>query len=144
MKRATRTNSVQGTMALAAALAGEVRPGDVIALEGDLGAGKTQFVRGLVQGLGGNGRAVSSPTFVLMNIYDTPRMKVYHLDAYRVGGEEDLEAIGFSELLEQGGVVVVEWWQRVAGLLPEKKWLVKIVSVSPRVREIAVTRPTMA
>lgn len=131
-------------MALAAALAGEVRPGDVIALEGDLGAGKTQFVRGLVQGLGGNGRAVSSPTFVLMNIYDTPRMKVYHLDAYRVGGEEDLEAIGFSELLEQGGVVVVEWWQRVAGLLPEKKWLVKIVSVSPRVREIAVTRPTMA
>jgi tRNA threonylcarbamoyladenosine biosynthesis protein TsaE len=136
-----RTRSVQETLAVAARLAKEVRPGDVIALEGDLGAGKTQFVRGLVQGLGGETRAVSSPTFVLMNIYDTPRLQVYHLDAYRVGGEEDLEAIGFSELLEQGGLVVVEWWQRVAGLLPQQKWLVRLTSVSPRVRNIEILPP---
>lgn len=141
MTRTARTKSVQETIELAARLAKEMRPGDVIALEGDLGAGKTQFARGLVQGLGGEGRAVSSPTFVLMNIYDTPTLKVYHLDAYRVGGEEDLEAIGFSELLEQGGLVVVEWWQRVAALLPQEKWLVRITSLSPRVRSFEIVSP---
>lgn len=142
MTRTARTKSVQETIQLAAGLAKEMHPGDVIALEGDLGAGKTQFARGLVQGLGGDGRAVSSPTFVLMNIYDTPTLKVYHLDAYRVGGEEDLEAIGFPELLEQGGLVVVEWWQRVAGILPEDKWLAKITSLSPRVRSFEIVPPS--
>jgi len=139
VKRIVRTSSVKGTMELAASLAAELRPGDVVALEGDLGAGKTQFVRGLVQGLGGASRAVSSPTFVLLNIYDTPKMKVYHLDAYRIGGEDDLEAIGFSELLEQDGLVVIEWWQRVAGLVPQHKWLVQITAISPRVRNIAIS-----
>jgi tRNA threonylcarbamoyladenosine biosynthesis protein TsaE len=139
VKRAVRTSSAKATIELAAGLAAELRPGDVVALEGELGAGKTQFVRGLVQGLGGNGRCVTSPTFVLLNIYDTPKMKIYHLDAYRVGGEDDLEAIGFSELLEQDGLVVIEWWQRVANLLPQHKWLVQIATVSPRVRDIAIS-----
>src|SRR6059036_3334078 len=80
--------------------------------------GKTQFVRGLVRGLGGNPRSVASPTFVLLNVYDTGRLTVYHLDAYRVGGADDFETIGFTELLDQGGVVVVEWPERVADLLP--------------------------
>ena len=139
MKRTARTSSVKATLELAAGLAVEMRPGDVVALEGELGAGKTQFVRGLVQGLGGDGRAVSSPTFVLLNIYDTPKMKVYHLDAYRIGGEDDLEAIGFSELLEQDGLVVIEWWKRAAGLVPQHKWLVQIATVSPHVRNIEIS-----
>ena len=139
MTRTARTNSVKATVELAAGLAARMRPGDVVALEGELGAGKTQFVRGLVQGLGGDGRLVTSPTFVLLNIYDTPRIRVYHLDAYRIGGEDDLEAIGFSELLEQGGLVVIEWWQRVAGLLPRHKWLVQIATVPPRVRDIQIS-----
>jgi tRNA threonylcarbamoyladenosine biosynthesis protein TsaE len=83
-----------------------------------LGAGKTQFVRGLVAGLGGNARSVSSPTFVLLNIYESGRLKVFHLDAYRVSGADDFESIGFTELLDQRGVVVVEWADRVTALLP--------------------------
>ena len=107
------SHSVEDTEAVAAALAETLRGGECVALYGDLGAGKTQFVRGLVRGLGASGRAVSSPTFVLLNVYDAGRLTVYHLDAYRVGGADDFEAIGFGELLGQGGVVVVEWAGRV-------------------------------
>src|ERR1700677_2270816 len=92
--------------------------GECIALDGPLGAGKTQFVRGLATALGANPRAVSSPTFVLLNIYRGGRLTVFHLDAYRVTGPEDFEGIGFGELLEQGGVVVVEWASRIAEILP--------------------------
>src|ERR1051325_5143980 len=112
--------------------------GQTIALYGDLGAGKTQFVRGLVIGLGGNARSVSSPTFVLLNIYDTARLTVYHLDAYRVSGSADLEAIGFSELLEQGGIVVVEWADRILDLLPPDRIDVHIKLESPRSRHITI------
>ncbi len=111
------THSAEETEAVAGALAASLRGGECIALDGDLGAGKTQFVRGLVRALGGDARTVSSPTYVLLNIYKSGRLAVYHLDAYRIGAD-DLDAIGFGELLEQGGVVVVEWAGRVRGALP--------------------------
>ncbi len=95
------------TQDIAAQFAQTLKGGECIALHGDLGAGKTQFVRGLVRGLGGDTRSVSSPTYVLLNIYDTGRLNLYHLDAYRVTGPDDFEAIGFSELLEQGAW---SWW----------------------------------
>jgi tRNA threonylcarbamoyladenosine biosynthesis protein TsaE len=135
------SHSVEETEAIAARLARGLRGGSCIALEGEMGAGKTQFVRGLVAGLGGSRRSVSSPTFVLLNVYEAARLTVYHLDAYRVGGEEDFEAIGFSELLEQNGVVVVEWPGRVAGLLPDPCIRVRIESVSPTTRAISITLP---
>src|SRR5215831_19055074 len=103
------THSVAETEAAAARLAASLRGGEVVALHGELGAGKTQFTRGIVKGLGGDVHTVSSPTFVLLNVYDTGRLKVFHLDAYRVHGAEDFDAIGFAELLDQNGVIVVEW-----------------------------------
>ena len=106
------------TAAFAARVAMKVQPGDVLALEGELGAGKTTFVRALVESLGGAANAVSSPTFMLLNVYATPRMPIFHLDAYRVGGADDFEAIGFDELLAQRGLVIVEWASRVRELLP--------------------------
>ena len=132
------SDSVEQTEAVAAGLAATLRGGECVALHGDRGAGKTQFVRGLVRGLGGDPRAVSSPTFVLLNVYDTGRLTVYHLDAYRVGGADDFEAIGFSELLEQGGVVVVEWAGRVADLLPAGVVHVRITPLGPDRRQIDV------
>ena len=105
----TQSDSVEQTEAIAAELAQSLRAGDFVALDGELGAGKTQFVRGLVIGLGGNPRAVSSPTYILLNVYPAGKMTVYHLDAFRITSPADLEAIGFSELLQQGQVVVVEW-----------------------------------
>ena len=144
MKRFT-SESVQQTEAIAAELARELRGGECIALTGELGAGKTQFVRGLVHGLGGPDRVVSSPTFVLLNVYPGGRLTVFHLDAYRVSGAEDFAAIGFSELLEQGGVVVVEWADRVSQLIPPKHVSVQIESLDEgrRVIEIedAVAQP---
>jgi tRNA threonylcarbamoyladenosine biosynthesis protein TsaE len=134
--------SIQATEAIAADLAATLRGGECVALHGELGAGKTQFVRGLVRGLGGNPRAVSSPTFVLLNIYDSGRLKVFHLDAYRVSGAEDFESIGFSELLEQRGVVVVEWARRVASLLPSGVIDVTIATIDKTNREIKIVRPS--
>src|SRR5689334_14212838 len=120
------SSSVDHTERIAAEFAQTLRGGEVVALHGDLGAGKTHFVRGLVRGLGGDVRTVSSPTFVLLNVYDTGRLAVHHLDAYRVHSSEDFESIGFAELLEQGGVVAIEWPERIESLLPEARIDVRI------------------
>jgi len=136
----SESNSPLETEAIAAELARTLRGGECVALHGDLGAGKTQFVRGLVRGLGGNPRAVSSPTFVLLNVYDAGRLTVYHLDAYRVGGAEDFEAIGFAELLDQNGVVVVEWAERVRDLLPADCINVSIEPLGEQRRRIEIDR----
>ena len=128
------SNSVEETEQIAAEIAQTLRGGECIALYGELGAGKTQFVRGLVRGLGGNPRAVSSPTFVLLNTYDGGRLKVFHLDAYRIGGVADFETIGFAEMLEQGGVVVVEWPGKIEKLLPGNRVNVKISARSELTR----------
>ena len=140
MTREIKSHSVDQTESAAAALAGELSPGQCVALYGDLGAGKTQFVRGLVRGLGGHQRAVSSPTFVLLNIYQTPRFPVFHLDAYRVHGPEDFEAIGFAEILEQNGLVVIEWPLRVESILPESRVNVTITATGKHTREIRISR----
>ena len=132
------SKSVAQTEAIASDLARTLRGGECIALDGELGAGKTQFVRGLLKGLGGEARSVSSPTFVLLNVYETGRLKVFHLDAYRVHGAQDFETIGFAELLEQGGVVVVEWAARVRELLPENRISIRIEHVDDHTRRITV------
>jgi tRNA threonylcarbamoyl adenosine modification protein YjeE len=137
------TRSPTETEAAAARLAQSLRGGECIALRGELGAGKTRFVRGLVRGLGGDARAVSSPTFVLLNVYDSPpiRLAIYHFDAYRVAGSDDFESIGFPELLTQGGVVVVEWPQRVESLLPRGTIRVQIEPLGPSTRRIEISSP---
>jgi tRNA threonylcarbamoyladenosine biosynthesis protein TsaE len=89
--------------------------------------------------LGGPQRAVSSPTFVLLNVYTGGRLTVYHLDAYRVAGPDDFENVGFTELLDQGGVVVVEWAQRVRDLLPADSLSVNIQASGPNSRDIRIT-----
>lgn len=126
------SSSVAETEAIAAELARTLCGGQCIALHGDLGAGKTQFVRGLVRGLGGSPRAVSSPTYVLLHIYDIPRgeiRRVFHLDAYRTHGADDFEAIGFGEFLDQSdGLVVVEWPERVSELLPRDAIHIRITA----------------
>ncbi|CAN5713247.1 hypothetical protein BH09PLA1_BH09PLA1_19300 [soil metagenome] len=133
------SHSVAETETIAAELARSLRGGECVALDGELGAGKTQFVRGLLHGLGGEARSVSSPTFVLLNVYESGRLKLFHLDAYRIHGAQDFESIGFAELLEQGGVVVVEWAERVAMLLPANRIAVKIEHIDDLTRGITVS-----
>lgn len=135
-----QSHSVADTERIAGELARTLKGGECIALHGDLGAGKTQFTRGLVRALGGDAREVASPTYVLLHVYKTASLTVYHLDAYRVHGAEDFEQIGFEELLDQGGVVVVEWASRVSELIPRVHIDVTIEATDENVRLIEISK----
>jgi len=118
------SSSVEQTHMIAAGVAGCVCSGDVIALIGELGAGKTQFVQGLASGMNIDEREVNSPTFVLMQEYESTGINqpvLIHIDAYRMSGLNDLASIGWDEDGEQfrhGAVVAVEWADRISDWLP--------------------------
>ena len=111
-----RTTSVDETRALGAALAELVRPGDVVVLAGDLGAGKTAFTQGVGLGLGVETR-ITSPTFTLAHVYEG-RLTVHHLDVYRLDQLDEVLDLGLAELLDEGGLVVIEWGDAILPVLP--------------------------
>ncbi|MGE0480596.1 MAG: tRNA (adenosine(37)-N6)-threonylcarbamoyltransferase complex ATPase subunit type 1 TsaE [Phycisphaerae bacterium] len=133
------------TQAVAAALGRLLLGGEVIALDGALGAGKTQFAKGLAHGLDvPPDEPVVSPTFVLVREY-RGRLTLYHVDAYRLAGADDLAAIGWDDLRSDGaGVVAVEWAERVAGLLPANAIRVEIEHVDGTRRRIRIATPDEA
>jgi tRNA threonylcarbamoyl adenosine modification protein YjeE len=102
------TDGEAGTEAVGTALAAALEPGDLLALHGELGAGKTRLVRGLAAGLGVRPELVRSPTFVLHHVYGGGRIALHHLDLYRLGEGADVRALDLESLLE-GGAVAVEW-----------------------------------
>jgi tRNA threonylcarbamoyladenosine biosynthesis protein TsaE len=102
------TNSPAETEALGERLAGRLTPGAVVAYTGDLGAGKTAFTRGLARGLGVT-EPVTSPTFTIVNEYESGRLPLFHFDMYRLGSSEELYDIGWEDYLSRGGVCAVEW-----------------------------------
>ena len=110
------TNSPEETEALGARLARALEPGAVVAFTGDLGAGKTAFVRGLARGLGIRDR-VTSPTFTVVNEYEGGRLPLFHFDLYRLGSADELFDIGWEDYLARGGVCAVEWSERMEELL---------------------------
>ena len=111
------SHSETETEAAGQALAAKLRPGDVVAYRGDLGAGKTAFTRGLARGLGCHGR-VTSPTFTIVNEYEGPT-PLFHFDLYRLGAEVELWDIGWEDYLARNGVCAVEWSEIAPGALPE-------------------------
>ena len=118
MKGSFETSSVEETWALARRLAEELKPGDVLCLEGDLGAGKTTFVQGLAAALGVSGR-VTSPTFCLVQEHSSPDGHLLvHMDLYRLSSEDDVLAIGWEDFLSRGAVLAVEWPERAGTLVP--------------------------
>ena len=110
------TNTPEETEALGARLARALEPGAVVAFTGDLGAGKTAFVRGLARGLGIRDR-VTSPTFTVVNEYEGGRLPLFHFDLYRLGCADELFDIGWEDYLARGGVCAVEWSERMEELL---------------------------
>lgn len=110
-------HSVEETWALASKFAATLRPGDVVCLEGDLGAGKTTFTQGLAAALKVKGR-VTSPTFCIVQEHTGDGCLLVHMDLYRLKGEEDVEAIGWEDYLSRGAILVVEWPERAGGLIP--------------------------
>ena len=107
------------TEALAGATAGLAEPGDVIALGGALGSGKTTFARYFIRALGGT-EEVPSPTFNLVQVYDLPRVTVWHFDLYRLRGPQDCNELGLDEALAEG-VSVIEWPDRLGAWLPHDR-----------------------
>jgi tRNA threonylcarbamoyladenosine biosynthesis protein TsaE len=112
-----RTTSVDETRALAAALAELLRPGDVLLLSGEMGAGKTAFTQGLAAGLGFGGR-VTSPTFTIAHTYEGGRLRIHHLDVYRLEHLHEALDAGLAEMVDEGAVVVIEWGDAVLPMLP--------------------------
>ncbi len=138
MKR-IRCNSPDETLDLGRRLGVAAFPGAVMALEGDLGAGKTLLARGIGLGLGIPGQ-VSSPTFLLMMVHDGGRLPLVHADMYRIGSCGDLEQVGLHEFLEGTAVVVVEWADRFSEWLPSDVLWVRMdfVAGCPRSRDITL------
>lgn len=129
------SHSPMDTEALGEAIGRNARSGLVIALTGDLGAGKTQFVKGLARGVGVVGR-IHSPTFTLVNEYGGGRLRLFHLDLYRLETPEQILSAGIEEFLKPDGVSVIEWAERINDLgfvvCDLKKVQIDIVSESER------------
>lgn len=128
------TNSEHETKEIGIKLAPLLERGDVITLEGDLGAGKTTFTKGIAKGLGVK-RAVTSPTFMIIKEYDG-ELPLYHMDAYRL--EHSDEDIGFDEYFYGDGISVVEWASFIEDYLPEERLMIKIEHVNTEKRKLTM------
>lgn len=136
------SSSPEETMAIAEQFAGQARPGDIILLSGDLGAGKTHFVKGFARHFGIPEGHVSSPTYSIVQEYHGDGVQLYHIDAYRLESEKEALGIGLDETLDGDGICLVEWPERIAGLIPADHWTVKVRTTGSETREITISRPS--
>ena len=135
----TVTHSAAETRALGARMAQELKAGDVVLLEGELGDGKSEFARGVAGGLGVT-ETVTSPSFTILNVYESGRVPLYHFDWYRLESAEELFEMGLDEYLGGDGVALVEWPGRCPEAVPEKHLMIRFVQTGEETREIEVVR----
>lgn len=119
------TNSPQETKELGKKMAERAKPGDVFTLVGDLGVGKTVFTQGIAEGLGID-EPVNSPTFTIVQEYESGRMPFYHFDVYRIGDPEEMDEIGFDDYIYGDGLCLIEWADLIEEILPEKRVAIRI------------------
>ena len=125
------------TESFAEAFAHRLKPGDVLAFRGGMGAGKTAFVRGLAKGLGCRGE-VSSPTFALVHEYSGP-VPLYHFDMYRINSIEDLYSTGYFDYLDAGGILAVEWSENIDSVLEDGTIYVTLEPTAENTRRITIS-----
>ena len=130
------SSSEQETRELGKRMAGKVTPGTVISLRGSLGAGKTVFAKGFAEGLGIT-EAIVSPTFTLVQEYDG-RLKLYHLDLYRLSGEDEFESMGGEDFLYSDGVALIEWSEKIEDMLPDDTIFINITINEDLTRNIEI------
>jgi tRNA threonylcarbamoyladenosine biosynthesis protein TsaE len=135
------TASPGETMLAGEKLGGLAPAGTVIALRGNLGAGKTCLTRGIARGLGVE-EGVTSPTYTIISEYEG-RLPLYHMDAYRLSGDEDAENLGLRELFSQGAVTVIEWSERIPGSIPREAWIVELEILDGEKRCIRINAPAI-
>lgn len=143
MKATIVSKSLEETSRLGAQLAAVLRPGDVIRLEGDLGAGKTTFVRSVIGGLGMDPSIVSSPTYVIANEYESEGSPtVVHVDAYRLSGADELDSIGWERIVGGRAIVFIEWPERIAEAIEGESALIRIRSMGETSRRFDFDLPS--
>ncbi len=127
-------NNAEAAQAFAEGWSADLVGGEIFALHGVLGAGKTQLVKGLARGLGYQGD-VTSPTFTIVHEYSGGRLPIYHLDLYRIADEKAALTLGIEEYLPSEGVTVIEWPERILGLLPPqtRHWELEVASLTERI-----------
>ena len=134
----TVTNSAAETRALGEKLASRLKAGDVVVLEGELGAGKSELARGIARGLGVT-ETVTSPSFTILNVYESGRCPLYHFDWYRLESEEELYELGMDEYLGGDGIAVVEWAERCPDAVPENVLRILLEVTGGESRRITVS-----
>ncbi|MBI5586836.1 MAG: tRNA (adenosine(37)-N6)-threonylcarbamoyltransferase complex ATPase subunit type 1 TsaE [Deltaproteobacteria bacterium] len=135
--RVYRTDSPEKTEELGEKLSREFKGGDRIALVGELGGGKTRFVRGVARGLGSKG-FIKSPSFTIVNIYEGGRLPLYHIDLYRIGRADELFEAGVEEYIYGKGVSIIEWADKVPSLLADCTVVIRFSHAGETAREIEV------
>jgi tRNA threonylcarbamoyladenosine biosynthesis protein TsaE len=138
-----QTASPEETFHLGETYGAKAVPGAVIALQGGLGAGKTVFTKGFAKGLGVT-ETVTSPTFTIMQVYESGRLPLYHFDVYRIEEPEEMEEVGFDEYVDGDGVCLIEWANRIEEILPADTIYIVIekdLSKGLDYRKITVVRP---
>ena len=133
------SSSENDTLVFASEFASTLLPGDIILLDGDLGAGKTVFTKGVVSKLSGGKIVAVSPTFVIVNVYDTTP-KVFHFDLYRISDVSELDAIGAEEYFYSDGISLIEWPSRAEDIFPSNAIKVYIEKVDDEKRIIKIDR----
>ena len=129
------TKSAAETRALGEKLAGRLRPGDVLLLEGDLGAGKSELTRGIAKGLG-VAETVTSPSFTILNVYESGRCPLYHFDWYRLESSEERYELGMDDYRGGDGIPVVEWPGRCPDAVPESAVRIRMTAAGENERLI--------
>lgn len=139
------SHSQDDTFRIGQSFGSGLRPPAVVLLTGELGAGKTVFTKGIVTALGGNGdEIVRSPSFSLVNVYDTPAGRAYHVDLYRLNTTRDLQSIGFEEILAADAVVIVEWAEKLAFPIPEAYRVRIFIDQATGLRRLEIDSPSEA
>lgn len=128
----------EGTESIAATLAQSARPGDIFCLNGPLGAGKTAFARGFIRALTGNDTDVPSPTYTLVQTYDTPRGAIWHFDLYRMVSPAEVLETGWDDALADG-ICLIEWPGRAGPYLPRRRTDIDITPGKDNARSIKMT-----
>ena len=135
---AYHSKSSQDTVQLGKKIGSLLQPNDVIALTGQLGAGKTTIIQGIAEGLGVKDY-VTSPTFIIINEYQGGRLPFYHVDLYRLEEAAEIEDLGIEEYFGRGGVCVIEWAEKLKELMPKKAERIEIDLISENERKICVS-----
>lgn len=135
------SNSAASTQAFGRAFGQQLPPNSIVCFFGDLGAGKTTFIKGLAAGiLAGSENEVNSPTFTYLNVYRGPITTLYHFDLYRLRDADEFMSMGFDEMFYAGGICCIEWSEKIAALLPQEAICVSLTHLGETSRQIEIRK----